>query len=135
MENASKALIIAGAILLAILLISLGIMIFNQAQDTVTNSGMSEAELTAFNNKFLKYEGDAVKGTMVKSMVQEVKATNQNASDGISIKVYLNTNTDQQTTKGTEISTTESIEAKHTYKVKMVYTSNRINEIWVNKVK
>ena len=32
MENASKALIIAGAILLAILLISLGIMIFNQAQ-------------------------------------------------------------------------------------------------------
>ena len=122
MENASKALIIAGAILLAILLISLGIMIFNQAQDTVTNSGMSEAELTAFNNKFLKYEGDAVKGTMVKSMVQEVKAN-------------LNTDTRQQTTKGTEISTTESIEAKHTYKVKMVYTSNRINEIWVNKVK
>ena len=135
MENASKALIIAGAILLAILLISLGIMIFNQAQDTVTNSGMSEAELTAFNNKFLKYEGDAVKGTMVKSMVQEVKATNQNASDGISIKVYLNTDTRQQTTKATEISTTQSIEAKHTYKVKMVYTSNRINEIWVNKVK
>ena len=49
MENASKALIIAGAILLAILLISLGIMIFNQAQDTVTNSGMTEAELTSFN--------------------------------------------------------------------------------------
>ena len=72
---------------------------------------------------------------MVKSMVQEVKATNQNASDGISIKVYLNTDTRQQTTKGTEISTTESIEAKHTYKVKMVCTSNRINEIWVNKVK
>lgn len=47
MENASKALIIAGAILLAILLISLGIMIFNQAQDTVTNSGMTEAELTS----------------------------------------------------------------------------------------
>ena len=49
MENASKALIIAGAILLAILLISLGIMIFNQAQDTVNNSGMSQAEITAFN--------------------------------------------------------------------------------------
>ena len=38
MENASKALIIAGAILLAILLISLGIMIFNQAQDTVNKT-------------------------------------------------------------------------------------------------
>ena len=31
MENASKALIIAGAILLAILIISLGIMIYQQA--------------------------------------------------------------------------------------------------------
>ena len=57
MENASKALIIAGAILLAILLISLGIMIYNQAQNTVNNSGMSEAELSSYNNKFLKYEG------------------------------------------------------------------------------
>ena len=70
MENASKALIIAGAILLAILLISLGIMIFNQAQDTVTNSGMTEAELTSFNNKFVKYEGKQ-KGTMVKSMIHK----------------------------------------------------------------
>ena len=68
MENASKALIIAGAILLAILLISLGIMIFNQAQDTVNNSGMSQAEITAFNNKFLKYEGTQ-KGSVVKSLI------------------------------------------------------------------
>lgn len=54
MENASKALLIAGAILLAILLISLGIMIFSQGQDTVNNSGMSQAAITAFNNKFHK---------------------------------------------------------------------------------
>ena len=39
MENASKALIIAGAILLAILLISLGIYIFSQAQSVVNDSG------------------------------------------------------------------------------------------------
>ena len=82
MENASKALIIAGAILLAILLISLGIMIFNQAQDTVSNSGMSEAQITAFNNKFLKYEGNQ-KGTMVKSMIQEVLATNAESANNI----------------------------------------------------
>ena len=77
MENASKALIIAGAILLAILLISLGIMIFTQAQDTVSGSGMSEAEITAFNQKFTKYEGK-VKGSMVKSLIQEVLANNSN---------------------------------------------------------
>ena len=33
MENASKALIIAGAILLSILLISLGLIVYNQAKE------------------------------------------------------------------------------------------------------
>ena len=75
MENASKALIIAGAILLAILLISLGILIFNQAQDTVSNSGMGQAEAQSFNSKFTKYEG-TVKGSVAKSLVQEVNASN-----------------------------------------------------------
>ena len=132
MENASKALIIAGAILLAILLISLGIMIFNQAQDTVTNSGMTEAELTSFNNKFLKYEGDAVKGTMVKSMMQEVKAANQNASDGVKITVNLKATANGQ---AAEITDTSSIQTNHTYKVTMGYTNNRISTINVTFVK
>ena len=133
MENASKALIIAGAILLSILLISLGIMIFNQAQDTVTNSGMTEAELTSFNNKFLKYEGNEVKGTMVKSMIQEVKAANQNASDGNSITV--NCKPDKDASLG-PITDTSSIKTNHTYKVTMSYNSNnRINVINVIYVK
>lgn len=81
MENASKALIIAGAILLSILLISLGIMIFNQAQDSVQNSGMSKANVQAFNNTFLKYEGTK-SGTDIKSLIQEVSANNtQDTSD------------------------------------------------------
>lgn len=56
MENASKALIIAGAILLAILLITLGIFVFTQAQDTLGSINLSEQEVLAFNNKFLAYE-------------------------------------------------------------------------------
>ena len=76
MENASKALIIAGAILLAILLISLGIMIFTQAQSTVNNSGMSQAEITSFNSQFSKYENNEIKGSLVKSLIQEVNTNN-----------------------------------------------------------
>ena len=77
MENASKALIIAGAILLSILLISLGILIFNQAQDTViNNSGMSQTEVVAFNNKITKYTGKKQKGSAMKSLLQEVVANN-----------------------------------------------------------
>ncbi|MEI3356131.1 MAG: hypothetical protein V8R81_03530 [Clostridia bacterium] len=61
MENASKALIIAGAILLAILIISLGIMIYNQASGVVNNNSMTEVEVTTFNQKFEQYLGDKVK--------------------------------------------------------------------------
>lgn len=118
MENASKALIIAGAILLAILLISVGIMIFNQAQDTVTNSGMSEAELTAFNNKFLKYEGNQ-KGTMVKTLIQEVLASNAN-SNNIERKVSINDSIEPSTS---------NIKSNETYNVVIGYSSGRVATI------
>lgn len=75
MENASKALIIAGAILLAILLITLGIYIFTQAQTVVNDSGMTQAEVSSFNSQFLKYEGSK-KGSVVKSLIQEVNINN-----------------------------------------------------------
>ena len=78
MENASKALIIAGAILLSILLISLGIMIFNQAQDATKNSGMSKAEISTYNAQYTKYEGKQ-SGSTVKSLIQEANVNN--ASD------------------------------------------------------
>lgn len=39
MENASKALIIAGAILISILLVSLGIIMFNSSKGTTDQAG------------------------------------------------------------------------------------------------
>ena len=121
MENASKALIIAGAILLAILLISLGIMIYTQAQDTVQNSGMTQASVTSFNNQFTKYEGD-IKGTMVRSMIQEVRAVNADSEQNeITIKV-----------NGEDSPVTNEITNNNTYNVTMKYGDDgRINDIIV----
>ncbi len=137
MENASKALIIAGAILLAILLISLGIMIYNQAQDTVSDSGMDQAAITSFNNQFLKYEGTR-KGTIVKSMIQEVLATNAGSStagtgttgtktnDGIQVKVKLG---DEE---ATATPTTSKIINNNSYNVTLSYgSSGRVDTITV----
>ena len=127
MENASKALIIAGAILLAILLISLGIMIFNQAQDTVSGSGMDQAAVSTFNNQLLKYEGN-IKGTMVKSMIQEVLAINAEAAnnDGIKVTVSLGG------ADAIEKPSTSKIINNNTYTVEMVYgNNNRISSIKV----
>ncbi len=128
MENASKALIIAGAILLAILLISLGIMIFNQASNTVSNSGMTEAEVTSFNNKFLKYEGRQ-KGAVVRALCQEVMASNsQNGNSERNVSVY-NTSQVSSANRSTIViegttGTTNNIDSNKTYTVKMNYGAN-----------
>lgn len=91
MENASKALIIAGAILLSILLISLGIAIFSQAQTVIDGSGMSDAEVQAFNSKFEKYQG-AKKGSVIRSMVQEVMSNNNSSQASDETRVSINAN-------------------------------------------
>ena len=129
MENASKALIIAGAILLAILLISLGIMIFNQAQDTVTNSGMKEAEITAFNGKFLKYEGKQ-KGTMVKSLVQEVLANNA-GDNNVERQVTIESAIVTKANTGSKNYQTSDVKNNTTYTVSLEYDANGL----VNKIK
>lgn len=75
MENASKALIIAGSILVSILLISLGIVIFNKANPR--DSEIEEVDMQTFNQKFLSYEGNK-DGAEVRSLVQKVRANNAN---------------------------------------------------------
>ena len=78
MENASKALIIAGAILLAILIISLGILIYNQAASVTQDNGMDTVEMQNFNQQFTQYEGDGVRGSTVRALYQAVLANNVN---------------------------------------------------------
>ena len=75
MENASKALIIAGAILLSILIIAIGIFIFNGANSTITDSmtSMSTQEIEAFNNQFLSYDGKQ-SGSNIKALIGKLVA-------------------------------------------------------------
>lgn len=129
MENASKALIIAGAILLSILLISLGIFIFNQAQDTVSNSGMSQAEVTSFNNKFLKYEG-IQKGSVVKSLINEIAVSNADANNSSASRTITLDGTAgvTATTDSSKIDTTKSYEVK----IKSYDTKGAISGITIN---
>lgn len=81
MENASKALIIAGAILLAILLISLGIFIFTGAQDTAKNGGLDAQQAAAFNSAILKYEGQNKTASDVRAVKNEIIAANKKLTD------------------------------------------------------
>ena len=89
MENASKALIIAGAILLAILIISLGIMIYNQASGVVNNNAMSEVDISSFNQKFEQYTGTNVRGAQVNSLLGQIQTNNVTYQDDTSRQVQV----------------------------------------------
>lgn len=71
MENASKALIIVGAILLSILIIGLGMYIFKSVEDPLQNaaSSMSEQERNIHNQKFTTYQGARRSGSDVRSLI------------------------------------------------------------------
>lgn len=89
MENASKALLIAAAIIIAVVLISLGVMVLSNGSNLVKdNSDMSEVEITGFNSKFDKYFGTNVRGANVNSLINAVN-TNNSATDDESKKVTL----------------------------------------------
>lgn len=82
MENASKALIIAGAILLSILIISLGIMVYNNAKNTVGSASLDKQEIQTFNSDFEKYVGDNKTASEVRTMISEVIASNASETNG-----------------------------------------------------
>ena len=121
MENASKALIIAGAILLSILIISLGVVVFQQAQNIANSNGMSDVEKTAFNSKFTQYEGDSVKGTGVNALLQAIRTSNAD-SDNEEKQVYVNNAASCTTTAATG----------STYKVECEYSTKGI--VWNVKI-
>ena len=73
MENASKALIIAGAVLVAIMIVSLSVLIFRNFSETAKNAAnMDEQEIAEFNSKILPYTGESISGSQVNALVQLV---------------------------------------------------------------
>ena len=133
MENASKALIIAGAILLAILIISLGILIFSQAQDTINSVNMDEQEIMAFNNKFTPYQGDNQRGSEVNALAQAVLSNNQSAKDngetatkGITVSGKITIKNDGSTTTFTRLP------SGTLYDVSFEYKDSLVNKITIS---
>ena len=120
MENASKALIIAGAILLAILLISLGIFIFTGAQDTAKNAGGLESqEAATFNASILKYEGTGKSASDIRSMKNEVIAANKRLTQkGVTSLIKINNAT------ASTYNTSSLSETKKDYTIKVDYGTN-----------
>jgi len=75
MENASKALIIAGAILLSILIIGIGMYVYSSSTSSLDSavSQMSANEIQAFNKQFTQYSNKQ-SGANVISLLSAVAA-------------------------------------------------------------
>ena len=87
MENATKALLIAAAVLVAILIISLGLVVYNMASETIGAVNFSGQEITAFNDKFTQYQGANVRGSEVNAMLKTVLNSNmQSRTEGLAPK-------------------------------------------------
>ena len=92
MENASKALIIAGAILLSILIIGLGMAIYQQAAGAMNGANMDPTKIQAYNSEFLNYEGTQ-SGTQVRELLDTVRSHNLAHTDDPSLNVTVMTST------------------------------------------
>lgn len=59
MENASNALLIAGAVLLGVMLLSVGVYLFTSfgSSSSSINDQLTEKQISQFNVQFTKYEG------------------------------------------------------------------------------
>lgn len=80
MENASKALILAGAILISIMIVSLGVLIFNNMGNSAKEAAnMDEQEIANFNSRITPYVGKNISGSQVNALIQLVISINNSA--------------------------------------------------------
>jgi len=88
MENASKALLIAGAILIVILLIAVGMIVYSKSKGAV-NTGITQTDsmdTQMFFNQFAVYEGKNKDEATVKLAVKNL-INNNRANEGSSSKM------------------------------------------------
>ena len=131
MENASKALIIAGAILLSILIIGLGMFIYQKAAGAIENTGIDTAQVNAYNSEFLQYDG-VISGAQARALCDVIRTHNVSNQSDPSLNVnigYGDTHTVSSTapTANVEIKTVtdvkNEIRAGKQYKVTFGYDS------------
>ena len=82
MENATKALMIAAAVIVAVLIISLAVGIFTSASEQVDGQGdLTEYQIQAVNDKFTNYIGTNMSGTEVNALLTTVFNHNMSEED------------------------------------------------------
>lgn len=147
MDNASKALIIAGAILIAVMLVSLGVMLYNTAAGVAesTTGTVESLGVEGFNAQFNQYMGERQRASVAQGLIDKVIANNANGDTTISVQLLKGTSTETslvakaKTSDKTALTTMRNtITTKNTvYKIEVgsYDTSGAINYITITGVK
>lgn len=87
MENASKALIIAGSVLIAMAIIFMAVKLTGEGQGTLDSEEqtMQATEVATFNNKFTVYFGNNISASKVKALANVVVSNNATSNRKVSI--------------------------------------------------
>lgn len=91
MDNASKALIMAGAVLISIALVGVGVYIFSSTNTMVggANKQLDDAAAQMTNSTLGQYAGSKVRGSTVKQLLEKVRISNTNDTLPIDVTVTL----------------------------------------------
>ncbi len=139
MENASKALIIAGAILVSIILISLGIMVMNSTGN-VTGRMQEEMDSTAiqsFNSKFTQYAGKQ-KGSTIKELINTMQSSNASSDHKVEIELtstkFNGTLNAADKKNGAKIQAALKLTTTYTVNIDTNQTAGSADQGYVNKI-
>lgn len=136
MENATKALLIAAAVLIAILIISLGLVVYNTSAETVNQANLSQQEVQAANEKFARYNGQNKRGSEVNAMLQTVLNANIDATAANETSRQVQVTGDIQLAKNaTSIQKQADTSGIYTIEVKYNGAGGLVSEIKVTKTK
>lgn len=131
MENATKALLIAAAILIAIVLITLGISVIRVGQEAMGNMDLSEAEMATHNSKFESAAGTRVSGSMVNTLLATIVSSNADPNSKQEVTV---TNNSSQTEAGISGTTVTKFHTGKYYKVTLTYTGGLVSGVSIADV-
>ncbi len=88
MENMSKAIIIAGGVLIAIIVLVLLIIMFNNITDMNKNNFDLTDEIIAFNQTYESYDGKKIYGSELTTLINKVINNNKKYKDTDEYSTY-----------------------------------------------
>ena len=123
MENASKALIIAGAILISILIIAIGMYIYTNSQASIygATAQMSTQEKSAFNQTWTIYEGNQL-GTNCRTLISQLISSNSTNSNEAGKLISLTVDGETVTPEVNNIQSEAMTELRDTIDLRHTYT-------------